>query len=594
MQKYTDVVQDINGNAVSGASVTIKVSPGGSTATIYSDNASTSQSNPITTDADGRFTFYAKDGSYYASVSKTGITGEDGPVFTLRDTVSIVTPEGFGAVGDGTTNDYDAFAAAISSLGSRGGVVQLDNKKYRITGATLSVPKGVSIEGKSLSAGIANSAYSWDPAAVGSCLLVDSSYTLNMNYNTGISQCWLVRYGLTVPTDATTGTAAVAAFAGTAITVEGSDVCLDRLSIIGFDQAVYHKGIVSAAYERPRYTWIMFDCNKGIRVDYCGDLGYIHDCRGFPFLTAFRSWTTDAHNTRTGPAFWSTNTHDWGQWENCNSYGYTSTFKITDSNNVTLTNCGADHIQGTASAIGFEVTGTCQDLKLIGCKSTLTTGYKFNFTGHVDMIGCSAWGSTDFVNVVAGDVDSYASYWHYLGATAGTPWIVGAGAGYVALHGDVFNNSATNYPSDPFSVNATAQSKFRLFGCKYKSTSTTQLDQVGSDWAAWSPTITSGTGTLTTTSVTTARYMTIGKTVIFRLFFTITTNGTGATDIRVTAPLTVSGSGVAVGRNLTTGKMLQGQIVSSGLNEFRIFNYDNTYPAASGDQFLLSGSYETS
>ena len=115
MQKYTDVVQDITGNAVPGATVTIKVSPGGATATIYSTNTGTSQSNPITTDADGRFTFYAKDGSYYASVSKTGITGEDGPVFTLKDATGYVSAKGYGAVGDGTTDDTTAINAALAA-----------------------------------------------------------------------------------------------------------------------------------------------------------------------------------------------------------------------------------------------------------------------------------------------------------------------------------------------------------------------------------------------------------------------------------------------------------------------------------------------
>ena len=75
MQKYANSVQDTHGDAKSAASVTVYTDSAHTTlATIYSDNGVTPTSNPLTTDSNGEFSFYAADGRYYIKVSKTGIT----------------------------------------------------------------------------------------------------------------------------------------------------------------------------------------------------------------------------------------------------------------------------------------------------------------------------------------------------------------------------------------------------------------------------------------------------------------------------------------------------------------------------------------
>lgn len=71
MQKYTDVVLDIRGNAVSGASVQINTLAG-TPATIYASNGSGVLANPLITDHVGRFSFYAANGRYTLNV-KSGI-----------------------------------------------------------------------------------------------------------------------------------------------------------------------------------------------------------------------------------------------------------------------------------------------------------------------------------------------------------------------------------------------------------------------------------------------------------------------------------------------------------------------------------------
>lgn len=77
MQKYTDLVLGLNGQTlvpVVGASVTVLTYPGGAAATIYSDNGITQTANPLTTDATGRFSFYAPNGRYSLRVTYQSVS----------------------------------------------------------------------------------------------------------------------------------------------------------------------------------------------------------------------------------------------------------------------------------------------------------------------------------------------------------------------------------------------------------------------------------------------------------------------------------------------------------------------------------------
>ena len=119
MQKYTDVVLDRHGNAVSGATVTLQ-STGGANQPAYASDALGTDINPMTTDADGRFTFYTKDGTYNLVVSGTGIN-------TQTVTISIKDPrgaensgKGLGITADGTTDDYAALLAFVTALQAAG------------------------------------------------------------------------------------------------------------------------------------------------------------------------------------------------------------------------------------------------------------------------------------------------------------------------------------------------------------------------------------------------------------------------------------------------------------------------------------------
>ncbi|MEM5294242.1 carboxypeptidase-like regulatory domain-containing protein [Burkholderia sp. JPY481] len=73
MQKFINSIASASGSPVAGASVQVNVFPGATPATIYSDNGVTVAANPITTDTNGAFAFYAADGHYQLVISGTNI-----------------------------------------------------------------------------------------------------------------------------------------------------------------------------------------------------------------------------------------------------------------------------------------------------------------------------------------------------------------------------------------------------------------------------------------------------------------------------------------------------------------------------------------
>src|SRR5262245_27950170 len=112
---------------------------------------------------------------------------------------------------------------------------------------------------------------------------------------------------------------------------------------------------------------------------------------------------------------------------------------------------------------------------------------------------------------------------------------------------------------------------------------------------SYTPIITASSGTFTSVSAT-GGYVRCGKLAHVRILITITTNGTAAGSVLATLPFTAAGSpsfATWAGRaNAVPGKMLQG-IVGSSATTISIFNYDNTYPGASGESLAISGWYET-
>jgi hypothetical protein len=113
------------------------------------------------------------------------------------------------------------------------------------------------------------------------------------------------------------------------------------------------------------------------------------------------------------------------------------------------------------------------------------------------------------------------------------------------------------------------------------------------DMKNWVPSISSGSGTITSSTVNSARYYELEKHVYFSVDITITNNGTGATNVLISLPFTASVNPASVaGREVAVaGFMLSGHISASSAN-INVAKVDGTYPGGTGNKLVLSGWYE--
>jgi len=114
-------------------------------------------------------------------------------------------------------------------------------------------------------------------------------------------------------------------------------------------------------------------------------------------------------------------------------------------------------------------------------------------------------------------------------------------------------------------------------------------------WDTYTPTVTASAGSFTSVSAS-GRYKKVGKTVTVTLLITITTNGTATGAVNATLPFSTHATGQYVGAGRAdgvSGKALQVIANKSGVTICTIWNYDNTYPGASGELLKVTVTYES-
>ena len=148
-------------------------------------------------------------------------------------------------------------------------------------------------------------------------------------------------------------------------------------------------------------------------------------------------------------------------------------------------------------------------------------------------------------------------------------------------------------------IEAAAGNDVRVFGYWRRTAGASPLYNANvyveeNDWVSYTPTVTTQTGSITTLGAVSARYRRRGRTVEWFASIAVTTNGTGAGDVRVTLPAGMSPITDAVGQGRemqVNGNMLQALFLAA-TSFVTVNNYANAYPAADGCRLVLSGQYE--
>lgn len=195
MQKYQNNVQTLDGRAIVGASVTVTEYPGGAPATVYNANGSGVITQPVITNGDGEFAFYAANGRYQLSITGGGISvaqniqdiilfdpadggAVDAASINFQQTgtgtvpITLQTQLGaelnaaqFGAKGDNSTDDTAAIIAAIAEHKASGRPLVFNAGVFKVSGqiaidvSSLLTNTGINIRGAGRRRTIFSSSY---------------------------------------------------------------------------------------------------------------------------------------------------------------------------------------------------------------------------------------------------------------------------------------------------------------------------------------------------------------------------------------------------------------------------------------------------
>ena len=135
MQLCSDNIQDRFGTGIAGASVLVTLAAGGALPVLYSDNGITPTTNPILTDAEGEFAFYAANGRYTLTATGPGIRTAIVKDFEMGDLLEAVASVA-GTIASSLLLTW-AYTQAFQLVGAT------RNSDGAITSATIKWPDGV-------------------------------------------------------------------------------------------------------------------------------------------------------------------------------------------------------------------------------------------------------------------------------------------------------------------------------------------------------------------------------------------------------------------------------------------------------------------
>ena len=208
-------------------------------------------------------------------------------VSTLDDgSLAPITPEQFGAKGDGVTDDTAALNAAALAAQAVGNVLSIDKGPYLVNSGNFTIPPNAHARGRVCVSGgeRAGNLYVGLPAT----LIVNPAYSVSVG-QAATFECGIVKAS-TLITPTTTGQALdmVAGFSGVGVIAAGDDATMAHLLVLGFHTGIY-SGATSAApngFQRPHIHDVLGDDTNGIVIDNAHDIARVSHAEFAAFLTS--------------------------------------------------------------------------------------------------------------------------------------------------------------------------------------------------------------------------------------------------------------------------------------------------------------------
>lgn len=490
----------------------------------------------------------------------------------LRDIISV---KDFGATGDGTTDDTAAVQAAITAAAASAAQfrVYFPSGTYRLT-AALNVTAAVSLVG----AGVSPYNAALGAKGYGTWLYFDhTGKGINIDGPSVLSGIELTNFG--------TYRNQPAPAVGWAPNAHNYDIYIDNADVLINDL-------------------MLLNPTKGVFLTN-GSYGRleINTLRGQAFQTMVRIDTAyDVVKIN--------NLHQWPFWQdNADVHAYTEqnldALYFERSDNPMLVNIFTIFARA-GIRFGKSATGATSKMHAVNCDfdrglygiwvdNTVTAG----ITGQFANITCQ--GETSLVGSKGLFVQSDSSTLVFDNFDSGYSWqnavrVEGTGnrVTFGAARANLYDQQAAGFPAyEALNGNTLVFAVVPLAlngggpAIQFSATGTIVCDK----WRIFTPTVTSGTGTLTSVTAT-GLYKVVGNTVSVEFSITITNNGTGGGDIRFTAPFsTATAAFTGSGRETAiAGKQLS--VYAPASSTIYVYNYDNSYPASTGA--VLTGTIQYS
>ncbi|MCW3691383.1 hypothetical protein UE94_025135 [Burkholderia cenocepacia] len=265
----------------------------------------------------------------------------------------------------------------------------------------LVVPSGVSLEGECTTPGTngSNSIAEYSNSRCG-VLNVSPAATIVLSSGASIRAMQIFRAGMTFPAPDSKS------YAGTAITIGGDDAAVDRVTILGFERAVYDAG-----YQRPFINSLYGDNNNGIELTRVYDVARIANCHMWPFATIASSGDP-ARNRRSGIAYNFHDAVDGPVLVNNFAYGYKTSFRFENVSTVSAVNNFADNVEQSSDSVGWWFGGNLNGFSGVGNVAwSQAVGVRVNLNPSqiVDLSGMRLNHNSTHIYVESGSVKVYGA-----------------------------------------------------------------------------------------------------------------------------------------------------------------------------------------